>query len=128
MALSETTKARIERHALGQALTSWGDLSYEQVLDSLRADGQTWNTNDNIMVWLALDENYAEYIAEHIEDVHATLTDFAESVVDETRESFIRSIAKAINGNGAENLNRIPTTMALQVLMASLRLEDEDDE
>lgn len=123
MALPETIKARIERHALGQVLTSWGDLSYEQVLDSLRNDGQTWNTNDDIVVWLALDGNYAEYIAEHIEDVHAVLTDLAEAVADDVRQSVITSIEKIL-----DHRSGMPASNAFRILLEDMNGEPSDEQ
>lgn len=121
--LSPDIADRIEREALGQALTSWGDLSYEQVLDSLRADGQTWNTNDDIVVWQALDENYAEYVAEHIEDVHATLTNLAEDLIEVERQGTIAMIRKSLD---FPSLDALPAKMALQVLVATLSSFDKE--
>jgi len=121
--LSQEIKERIEREALGQVLTSWGDLTYEQVLDSLRTDGQTWNTNENIVVWVALDENYAEYIAEHIEDVYATLANLAEDLIEVERQSTINMVKKSLD---FPSLNEMPAKMALQVLVASLTSMDEE--
>lgn len=121
--LSPEIKQRIERQALGQALTSWDDLSYEQVLDSLRADGQTWNTNDKIMVWQALDENYAEYIAEHIEDVHHMLENLAEDLIEVERQGTIAMIRKTLENPA---LDTLPAKMALQVLVATLASLDTE--
>lgn len=121
--LSPEINQRIERQALGQALTSWDDLSYEQVLDSLRADGQTWNTNDKIMVWQALDENYAEYIAEHIEDVHHMLENLAEDLIEVERQGTIAMIRKTLENPA---LDTLPAKMALQVLVATLASLDND--
>lgn len=126
--LSQEIQERIKREALGQVLSNWGDLSYEDVLESLRNDGQTWNTNDNITVWQALDENYAEYVAEHLEDVHTTLTNLAEDLIEVERQSTITMI-KSTFDNPA--LDVLPAKMALQVLGAtlmSLSREDDEDE
>lgn len=50
-------------HALASILSDWGNLSYEQVIESLERDGQVahaikaYNSNEDILVWEPL-ENY----------------------------------------------------------------------
>ncbi len=120
MALSKAIKERIEREALGQVLTSWEELSYEQVLDSLRNDGQTWNTNDDITVWQVFEDTYADFVAEQIEDVHHTLTDLAESVADAVHQSVIQSVERILQERSGQ-----PASQAMRLLLEDLGLRGE---
>lgn len=56
--------------ALGQVLTSWGDLSYEQVIESLEADEQSYPSHEDIMVWLPFEDQWAEFIVEQIQSLY----------------------------------------------------------
>ncbi len=110
----------LKRRALGQVLSSWGDLTYEQVLESLYETGQTWNDNDDISVWHALSDNYAEYIAEHIEDVHATFVDSAEAVADAVLQSVIQSVERILQERSGQ-----PASQAMRLLLEDLGLRGE---
>ena len=78
----QSFEARIQRHALGQFLSSWDNgLSYEQVLDILDgSDGDV--TDDRILVWHSFAYDTGSNIAINIRDLHEVMGNLVSDVWD----------------------------------------------
>ena len=83
MALSTKIIKEVEDIALGLVLSNWGDLTYQEVLDSLEQDEQDYPSHEKISVWVAHDGQWAEFILEQIENNYARLIQFAEFVKED---------------------------------------------
>lgn len=73
-----TLELRMQRHALGQFLTDWPDLSYGDILDILRhQDNHFAVTDERITVWQPFERDSGDYIADQIEDLHMVMEQLA---------------------------------------------------
>ena len=134
VAIPEAIIERAKGHALGQVLSGWSHddadgnefvLSYEDVLDILRQpenEGQV--CDERIMVWEAFEYHGGEFIAEHIEDLYRTFTELAEDSMRAEREETMSIITSSLDNPA---LQVVPSQMALQILIATLRSKDEQD-
>lgn len=133
VALPEEVIEQAKRHALGQVLSGWSHddadgnefvLSYEDVLDILRQpENGLFVSDERIMVWEAFESENGDFLAEHIEDLYRTYLELATSAVQAERESIVSMIGSSLSNPA---LDTLPTKMAFQVLMASIRTKDEE--
>lgn len=78
MAVPQAVTDWCKEQALMQTLTEWGSLSYEEVIDSLNADSDTYNTNDSIVVWQPFEDQWGRFLAEQIQALFDSFIDCAE--------------------------------------------------
>lgn len=133
VALPEAIIERAKGHALGQVLSGWSHddadgnefvLSYEDVLDILRQpENEAMVSDERIMVWDAFEYHGGELIAEHIEDLYRTYVELAEASIRAERAETIKIIASSVDNPA---LQVVPSQMALQILIATLRTKDEE--
>ena len=98
--MNKELATRIEQHALGHFLTDWSGLTYAQVLDILREEGNAgWVSDERIMVWEPFEDCDGSYIADNIESLHAVLVSLVADayqagaqVFDETNSYLISRI------------------------------------
>jgi len=86
MKLSPEIIKESERIALGLVLSDWGNLTYEEVLESLGKDEQDYPSHKEIVVWQPHEDKWAEFILEEIENNYARLIQFAKFVKESTPE------------------------------------------
>lgn len=85
MELSENIIEECQRRALGQVLSDWGNLSYSEVVESLEGDEQSYPSHPDIVVWQPFEDQWAEFLVEHIEDLFSSFKSLAESVLEEVK-------------------------------------------
>lgn len=78
--------------ALGQVLTEWENMDktpcgYEEVIESLEKDGDTWNSNDKISVWVAFEDQWATFLADQIQSLYDSYISCAEFALKNTKEN-----------------------------------------
>ena len=72
-----------ERSALGQALTDWQSLSYDEVLDILRSpENELWVNDERILVWLPFEDVSGDFLADHIESLFKSFIRVARSAIE----------------------------------------------
>lgn len=86
MELSPEIIKESEDIALGLVLSDWGNLTYEEVLESLGQDEQDYPSHKEILVWQPHEDKWAEFILEEIENNYARLIQFAKFVKESTPE------------------------------------------
>jgi hypothetical protein len=80
---------RLQRHALGQFLTSWEDtngeqMSYEEVIEVLYGDGtQLVLEDERIIIWEPFEEHFPAEVAELIENLYEVLHGLATDLLAE---------------------------------------------
>ncbi|CAB4124043.1 hypothetical protein UFOVP45_114 [uncultured Caudovirales phage] len=70
-----------QQRALGHVLSEWGSLTYEQVIESLEADSDTYPTHPDIVVWQPFEDQWSKFLAEEIENLFASFKAIAESAL-----------------------------------------------
>lgn len=83
MELSPAIVEECKRHAMGLVLSSWGNLTYEEVLESLGQDEQDYPSHEEIVVWQPHEDKWAEFILDEIESNYAMLVKFAKFVKED---------------------------------------------
>jgi hypothetical protein len=78
MALSPAIIDWCKQEALGQVLTSWGDLTYEDVIESLEGDEQSYPSHEDILVWQPFEGQWAEFLVDQIESLYSSYVKCAE--------------------------------------------------
>lgn len=70
MELSPEVIEWCKTEALGQCLTEWGELTYEEVIESLEADEQGYPSHEEISVWQPFEGQWAEFLVDQIESLY----------------------------------------------------------
>ena len=63
-----TLKERAALEALSQVLSDWGDLTYDNVIDSLKAAADGKELHEDIIIWQAYESEPYEDVAAKIEE------------------------------------------------------------
>jgi hypothetical protein len=82
MELSPEVIAKCQQKALGFVLAGWGDLTYEQVLESLEADKDGYPSHPDIMVWQPFEDQWTEFLVSEIESNFVSFKQFALDILD----------------------------------------------
>lgn len=86
ISISKSLVGLCQQHALSQTLTDWNDLSYDEVISALRqGDGlDEYQDNESIVVWEKFDDEYGDYIADHIESLYIAFEDVVKATLEES--------------------------------------------
>lgn len=71
-----------QQHALGQVLTEWGDLTYDEVLGELYSAGYDEPDHDEIVVWEVFEDWRGQELAVQIQSVYGAFAEVASSALD----------------------------------------------
>jgi hypothetical protein len=85
MELSDSIINNCQQRALGQVLTDWGSLSYNEVIESLEADDQSYPSHPDIMVWQPFEDQWAEFIVEQIQELFLSFRSLALETIEEVK-------------------------------------------
>jgi hypothetical protein len=79
MELSPEIIEECKQKAMGLVLSEWGELTYEEVIERLEDIG-TEVDDEDIIVWEAMENYWADFLCEQIESNYDMLIGFAKFV------------------------------------------------
>ena len=71
-----------QREALGQTLSEYNELTFDEVIESLEKDGFEVNSNDDIIVWEPFEFWAGDDIAEQIQSLYSAFEMVALSALE----------------------------------------------
>lgn len=87
MALTNKLTELCQQQALGQVLTDWEDLTYDEILVELYAAEDDAPDHDEIVVWQQFEDWSGIELAHQIEAVYSAFEEVALSAVEETKNA-----------------------------------------
>lgn len=82
MSLPAAVVQMCQMEALGQTLSDYNELTYDEVIESLEKDGVDVNSNDDIIVWEPFEFWSGERISEQIQSLSSAFENIALSALE----------------------------------------------